>query len=175
VNNYTKSTLLFATVIILLFSIFSFKALANPIVEQVIIEPAKPHPRSTIIFNATILSNESIDEVRLFVQECRVDLCFAYGFNISMEKTINDTYQAQCTLIQKEATLIKYHLRIACNKTWYTSNITFIPLVIDAQENTSQDSHDPVSTPGFETSFVLVSIAFILFFNNWIKKSNKKP
>jgi hypothetical protein len=84
-----------------------------------------------------------------------------------MEKITNDTYQGQCTLVEEEATQIKYHLRIACNKTWYTSNITFIPLVIDAQKNTSQDSHDPVSTPGFEPSIVIVSIAFILFFNHW--------
>jgi hypothetical protein len=175
VNKYTKSTLLFAAVMIFLISIFSSKVLANPIVEQVSIDPAKPHPLSTITFNATIQSNESIDEVRLFVQECRVDLCFVYGFNISMEKVTNDTYQAQCTLIQKEATQIKYYLRIACNKTWFNSNITFIPLVIDAQENTSQDSHDLVSTPGFEPSVVIVSIAFILFFNRWTGKSNKKP
>ena len=172
-NKYKKLTLFSTAVMIFFISIFSSKVLANPTVEQVTIDPAKPHPLSTITFNATIQSNESIDEVRLFVQECRVDLCFVYGFNLSMEKLTNDTYQAQCTLIQEEATQIKYHLRIACNKTWYTSNITFISLVIDAQANTSQESHDPVSTPGFEPSVVIVSIAFILFFNHWIKKSKK--
>jgi len=78
-------------------------------------------------------------------------------------------------LIEEEATQIKYHLKIACNQTWYTSNTIFIPLVIDAKKNTSQDPHDNVSTPGFETSVVIMSIAFILIFNHGFRKSRKKP
>ena len=171
-TKYMKSTLFFAAVMIFLISIFSSKVLANPTVEQVTIDPAKPQPLSTITFNATILSNENISEVWLLVQECRADLCFVHSFNISMEKMTNDTYQAQCTLIQKEATQIKYHLKIACNKTSYTTNTTFIPLVIDAQKNTSQN--DPVSTPGYEASVVIASIAFIFIINSWIGKSRKK-
>ena len=149
--------------------------LADPTVVQVAIDPAKPLPLSTITFNATILNNETIDEVRLLVQECRVDLCFVHSFNISMEKISNDTYQAQCTLLQEEATQIKYHLKISCNETWYTSNTTFIPLASDINKNTSKVPQDQVSTPGFEISVVVVSIAFILIFNHWIRKSSKKP
>jgi hypothetical protein len=92
-----------------------------------------------------------------------------------MEKTANSTYQGQCTLNEEEATQIKYYLNIACNETWYTTNITFMPLALDTKKNTSQDPHDQVSTPGFELSVFIVSIAFILFFNHWIRKSNKKP
>jgi hypothetical protein len=92
-----------------------------------------------------------------------------------MEKMTNDTYQAQCALLQEEATQIKYHLQIACNETWYTTNTTFIPLASDEKKNTSQDTHDSVSTPGLETSVGMVSIAFILIFNNWIRKTRKKP
>jgi hypothetical protein len=91
-----------------------------------------------------------------------------------MEKIANDTYQGQCTLIEEEATQIKYHLQIVCNKTWFTTNTTIIPLAIDAKKNISQDSHDPVSTPGFELSVVIVSILFFFFFSHWIRKSNKK-
>jgi hypothetical protein len=149
--------------------------LADPTAIWITIDPAKPLPLSTVTFNATILSNETIDEVRLLVQECRADLCFVHDFNISMEKTANNTYQGQCTLIKEEATQIKYHLKIAYNETWYTSNTTFIPLVSDAKKNTSEDPHDQVSTPGFETSVVIVSIAFILIFNHGFRKSSKKP
>jgi len=166
--------LLFAFVFLFVLTSVS-TVLANPTIVRVTIAPTKPLPLSTITFNATILCNETIDEVRLLVQECRVDLCFVHDFNISMEKITNDTYQGQCTLIEEEATQIKYHLKIACNETWYTSNTTFIPLASDTKKNTSQDSHNPVSTPGFEPSVVIVSIAFILFFNHWIKKSSKKP
>ncbi|MCX6664173.1 MAG: hypothetical protein NTZ75_07990 [Euryarchaeota archaeon] len=163
------------TFIFLIVSVFIPAVLADPTVVQVTIDPTKPLPLSTITFNATILCNETIDEVRLLVQECREDLCFVHSFNISMEKIINDTYQAQCALLQEEATQIKYHLQIACNETWYTSNTTFMPLASDTNKNTSQDSHDPMSTPGFEPSVVIVSIVFILIFNHLIRKSNKKP
>lgn len=78
-----------------------------------------------------------------------------------MEKITNDTYQAQCALLQEEATQIKYHLQIACNETWYTSNTTFMPLASDAKKNTSQDPHDPVSTPGFEIILVVCAIALV--------------
>jgi len=146
---------------IFLISIFSSKVLANPTVEQVTIDPAKPQPLSTITFNATILSNENISEVWLLVQECRADLCFVHSFNISMEKSINDTYQAQCALLQEEATQIKYHLQIACNKTWYITNTTFISLASETKKNTSQNPHDPVSTPGFEIILVVCAIALV--------------
>jgi hypothetical protein len=88
-----------------------------------------------------------------------------------MEKIANNTYQAPCTLIQEEATQIKYHLKIACNKTWYTSNITFMPLVLDTKKNSTQDSHDPTSTPGFEMPLLVLSIALLLIFNQWWRKS----
>jgi hypothetical protein len=169
------------TSILLIAFIFMFVStsasavLADPITVQVTIDPAKPLPLSTVTFNATILSNETIDEVRLVVQECRVDLCFVGGFYVSMEKIANNTYQAQYKLTREEATQIKYYLNIAFNETWFTSNTTIIPLALDGKKNTTNDSHDPASTPDFESSAVIVSIAFILIFNHWIRKSNKKP
>jgi hypothetical protein len=152
---------LLITVPFLIVSVFIPAVLADLTVVQVTIDPTKPLPLSTITFNATIRCNETIDEVRLLVQECREDLCFVHSFNISMEKSINDTYQAQCALLQEEATQIKYHLQIACNKTWYTTNTTFIPLVSETKKNTSQTPHDPVSTPGFEIILVVCAIALV--------------
>jgi hypothetical protein len=153
--------------IYLLVSTSASMVLADPTVVRVTIGPAKPLPLSTITINTTILSNETIDEVRLIVQECREDVCFVHGFNISMEKTANDTYQGQCTLIEEEATQIKYYLRVVCNVAWYTSNITFIPLAVEVKNNTSQDSHDPPSTPGFELILVVCAIALVFL---WKRK-----
>jgi hypothetical protein len=136
--------------------------LADPIALQITIDPVKPLPLSTVTFNATILSNETIDEVRLVVQECRVDLCFVGGFYVSMEKIANDTYQAQYTLTRKEAIQIKYYLNIAFNETWFTSNTTIIPLASDGKKNTTNDSHDPASTPGFEFVLLFFSTGFLL-------------
>ena len=167
-----KSTLLFAAVIIFLISIFSSKVLATPTVEQVTIDPAKPQPLSTITFNATILSNDTINEVRLFVQECRVDLCFVHEFNISMEKITNNTYQGRCTLIEEEATQIKYRLKISCNETWFITNTTFVPLAVDVKKNTTQDP--AASTPGFETSLLVLSIMLFFIFDCCRRKFVRK-
>ena len=140
--------------------------LADPTVVQVTIDPAKPLPLSTITFNATILSNETIDEVRLLVQECRVDLCFVGGFYVSMVKISNDTYQAQYTLVREEALEIKYSLNIACNKTWYASNTTIITLASNANK-------DPASTPGFEIVLLFVSVVLLLMRRHYKLKEKK--
>jgi hypothetical protein len=168
------TSILLIIFVFLFVSISASTVLADPTVVRVTIDPAKPLPLSTITFNTTILSSENIDEVRLLVQECREDLCFIYSFNLSMEKTANDTYQAQCTLIQQEATQIKYYLKIVCNETWYTSDTTFTPLALDTKKNTTQDSHDPVSTPGFEIPLLVLSIVLIVVINQWGRKSGRK-
>jgi len=154
--------------------LLSTPILANPIVEQVTINPSEPLPLSTITFNVTILCNDTIDEVRLFVQECRVDLCFVHSFNISMEKITNDTYQGRCTLIEEEATQIKYHLKISCNKTEYITNTTLLPLAIDTKTNTTQNSQDPAPIPGFEIPLYVLSVALVLTYNFWRRKSGEK-
>jgi hypothetical protein len=154
----------------LIVSVFIPAVLADPTVVRVTIDPAKPLPLSTITFTAILTSNETLDEVWLLVQECRVDLCFAYGFNKSMEQITNDTYQAQCTLMQEEATQIKYQLKIACNETWFTSNTTFVPLAVETKNNTSEAPHNQVSTPGFEIPLFVSSFILILVFNNWREK-----
>jgi len=157
-------------VIILLFSISSSKVLADPIIKQVTIDPAEPPPLSTITFNATLLSNEPIKETWLLIQECRNDMCFVHDFNISMMKTTNNTYQAQCTLIQEEATQFKYRLKIVTNKTLYISNTTIIPLIVAAKNNATQEP----STPGFEIPLLVLSIVLILVFDQWRRKSDGK-
>ncbi|HUS99011.1 MAG TPA: hypothetical protein VMY59_01670 [Candidatus Thermoplasmatota archaeon] len=162
-NTYIKSTLLFAAVIIFIFSISSSNVLADPTVEQVTIDSTETLPLSTITFNATVLSNEPIKEVWLLVQECRDDMCFVHSFNISMVKTTNNTYQAQCTLMQEEATQIKYHLKITTSETGYISNTTVIPLVVETKNNTTQNP----STPGFEISLLVLSIVLIIAFDLW--------
>jgi hypothetical protein len=84
-----------------------------------------------------------------------------------MEKTTNDTYEAKCTLKQDEATKIKYYLMIACNETWFTSNITSIPLAVEVKNNTTQDPHDSPSIPGFKIILVVCAIALVFL---WKRK-----
>ena len=163
---------MFITVTFLIVSVFIPAVVADPTVEQVTINPSEPLPLSTITFNATILSNDTIDEVRLYVQECRVDLCFVHEFNISMEKIINDTFQGQCTLIEEEATQIKYRLKISSDETWYFTNITFITLAVNVKKNTTQDP--AASTPGFETPLFVLSITLFIIFDFCRRKFVRK-
>ncbi len=89
-----------------------------------------------------------------------------------MEKITNVTYQGQCTLIEEEATQIKYRLKIFCNETWYITNATFITLAKDVKKNTTQDP--AVSTPDFETPLLFLSIALFIIFNCCRRKFVRK-
>ena len=89
-----------------------------------------------------------------------------------MEKITNETYQGQCTLIEEEATQIKYRLKISCNETWYTTNTTFIPLAVDANKNTTQDP--TASTPGFETPLFVLSVTLFIIFDFCRRKFVRK-
>ncbi len=86
-----------------------------------------------------------------------------------MKKIANDTYQGQCTLIEEEATQIKYRMKISCNEIEYITNTTFISLAVDASKNTTQDP--AASTPGFETSLLVLSITLCIIFNYYKRKS----
>lgn len=169
VNRHIKSVLFFAVLLFFLSSGSSSNVLADPIVKQVTTNPAEPRALSTITFNATVLSDKPIKETRILIQECRNDMCFVYGFNISMMKTTNNTYQVQCTLMQKEATQFKYYLIIATNETLYITNTTVMPLVVTSNNNTTQE---PV-VPGFEISLLVLSIVLIMVFDSRRRKSSK--
>jgi hypothetical protein len=171
-KNITR-VLLFAFVFLVV-STSSSMVFADPTVVQVTIDPAQPLPLSTLTFTAMLSINETIDDIRLIVQECKEDLCFVHDFNVSMEKITNDIYQGRCTLIEEEATQIKYHLKIVCNETWYSSNITLLPLA-DTKKNTSQEPNNRISTPGFEVTLIILSIASLIFFKHLRRKSSKKP
>ena len=152
------------TSILLIVLIFLFvstsvpEVLADPTIEHVTIDPVEPLPLSTITFNATILDNETIDEVRLLIIECRDDLCFVDEFNISMEKTANDTYQAQFILIQEEATQIKYHFAIKSNKIWFYTELTLITLKTN------------YLAPGFELVLFFFSAGLLLMTRHYKHK-----
>jgi len=135
--------------------------LADPTVVQVAIDPAEPLPLSTITFNATIRSNETIDEVWLLAQECRSDLCFIDKWNESMSM-INGAYQTTITLIHKEAAQIKYHFAIKNNGTWFNTETTVINLRIDENNNVPQNTSGNNATPGFELVLLFISAGLVL-------------
>lgn len=147
--------------------------LANPTVEQVTICPSEPLPLSTILFNATILNNESIDEVRLLVQECREDLCFIDKWNESMSMN-NGVYQTTITLIHKEATQIKYRIAIKSNETWFNSETTFVDLRNDEKSNFPENNPSDNLTSGFEFMVLFFSVGFMMLIRRKSLKGKNK-
>jgi hypothetical protein len=164
--------LLFACAFLIV-SVFIPAVLADPTVEQITIYPSEPLPLSTILFNATILSNESIDEVRLLAQECREDLCFIDKWNESMSM-INGVYQTTITLIHKEATLIKYHIAIKSNETWFNTETTVINLRIDENHIVPQNTSGNNVTPGFELVLLFFSAGLLIIRRHMSLKEKKK-
>jgi len=152
---------LFFAFAFLIVSTSASTVLADPTVVQVAIDPAKPLPLSTITFNATIRSNETIDEVWLLAQECRADLCFIDKWNESMSM-INGAYQTTITLIHKEAAQIKYHFAIKNNGTWFNTETTVINLRIDENNNVPQNTSGNNATPGFELVLLFISAGLVL-------------
>jgi len=170
-KNVTRVLLINFVFLIVLTSTSPF--LANPTVIQITIDPAKPLPLSTITFNTTILANETIDKVQLLVQECRSDLCFFENFNISMEKTANKTYQAQCTLTQEKATQIKYYFAIKSNETLFYTEPTIVNLTTHENNNFPQNNSHNNLTSGFELLLLFFSIGFLMMIQHYKLKKNK--
>ena len=170
-KNVTRVLLIDFVFLIVLTSTSSI--LANPIVIQTTIDPARPLPISTITFNTAILVNETIDEVQLLVQECRDGLCFIQDFNISMEKTANETYHAQCTLIQEEATQLKYRVAIKNNETWFYTEPTIVNLTTHENNNFPQNNSHNNLTSGFELLLLFFSIGFLMMIQHYKLKKNK--
>lgn len=144
-------------------SVLSFATVvsADPTIIEVNVDPIEPMPFSTVNFTVTINSEDNLDDVRLFVQECAEDMCFFPGLNLSTTNISEDTYYTQVTLIKEGATQIKYHLEILSNESWYKSETSYIDLKIDENSIASNNSNSQ-STPGFEPVLIISSILLAL-------------
>lgn len=141
---------------------------AEPMVEDVTIEPEEPTLLSTITFTATITSEDSLEDVRLIVKECSESVCFTPGFNISMDIIDTTTYQAQVTLTHEDAVKIQYYLKIESNGVWYEYDVYEVNLTTEPDDGTSNgdDANGGTGTeetPGFELIPMVVSIFVVLF------------
>src|SRR4030042_4308018 len=98
--------------LICIFLISAMVQAAVPTVEDITISPTEPMLLSTVTFNATISVDETLEDVRIIVQECNQELCFRDYFNESMTLLAPGLYQATVTLILDDATYIKYHAKL---------------------------------------------------------------
>ncbi len=150
---YLRGEILITTIIMIIIYISSAFVLADPVIEDISINPTSPSPKSTITFTATV-TGDQIDEVYLLLQECKEDLCFPRT-NASMNKLESGKYQTSITLEESDATYIQYWLNINEDGTWYSSEEDII------KKNLSTKPED--SIPGFELLVFLVSIIILLF------------
>jgi len=136
----------------------------EPTVVEVTLDPEDPAPQSTITFTAVITSEDTLEEMKLIVQECKEGLCYISSFNESMATVDTDTYQASVTLIHDDATYIKYHLEIKSDGTWYKNDLTEFDLKVGS-DNGNTTPNDTDKTPGFELIILIIAIGvgFILF------------
>ena len=153
--------ILIVTIVILGLCVLNANIMAEPVVEEVTIDPAEPTPLSTITFNATITSEDEIDGVYLILQECKdVSLCFLRK-NESMD-LVDGIYQKTFQLEHEATTLIKYNLAIEIDGEWYETEITHVDLKLDSGNgnggttNGGDDSGN--GTPGFELIPLLIAI-----------------
>jgi hypothetical protein len=165
VKNVRKNTIFVIVLFLgLCLSIVSVKA--DPVID-VTIDPVEPEPHDTVMFYATITSDEEILEVRIIMQECNDQICFSRS-NESMD-LVGDVYQEKFELEKSTATYIKYWLEVYTADSYTETDPTNVTLKIESgngngngDENGDEDGGD--DSPGFEilTLLIAVSIAFIL-------------
>jgi len=153
--------------IFLIFCLFNFIGNAvsafEPEIIEISLEPVDPKPMSKINFTAVITSNDSIESVRIIVTECMKEMCSAFGYNESLNKTDEDTFKGQVILTRNNATQIKYCLEILSKGTWYFFDTRFYNLNTTTGFNYETGSSKDRSTPGFELILIFFTIILILF------------
>lgn len=156
--------LLIVAILSICFCLFCFSpVLAEPVVEQVVIDPEEPEPESTVNVSATISSDENITEVYLLVQECKENLCFQRE-NVTMS-LIDGKYEYEYELNFEETTYFKYNFNILSGGKWYETEITNVTLKEKTNGNNGGTNGNENDAPGFElvSLFVAISLGVLLF------------
>jgi hypothetical protein len=154
----------------------SIAAEENPVFGDININPLEPTPLSVVSFTIGVNSNVTVEDVRLIVQECAGDMCFANDFNVSMNYSYTccmDFYETQIKFIHEDATQIKYYVKIFNNGTWYYSNTSFTNFSIPVNNNPLIISENR-SIPGFELVLLFFSAGALLMSRHYkLKEKNK--
>ena len=148
---------------IVLLCVLSVSIKADPVVDDITLDPDQPSPGATVTFTAD-LSGGTFDGVFLIIQECQgEDLCFPRS-NYSMDEIETGKFQKSITLKKSEATYIQYFLEINEGGTWYSfdSDIEKTYLKITDEKDDS--------TPGFELLVFIISLIILIFI---IKRKRK--
>ncbi|MCX6665337.1 MAG: hypothetical protein NT038_04665 [Euryarchaeota archaeon] len=134
----------------------------EPIV-NIILEPQEPVIKSDIMFTATILSENTITDVRIVVQECKEGLCYLRN-NESMTKINTTTYQKMIPLIKDDSTYISYYIELESNGQWYTYPAVNLTLKTngDSQNGNITNGNGHHKTPGFEVLLFIIAVGVLI-------------
>ena len=149
---------------------------AHPVIIDVNIFPSPPIPIENVTLIVGLENNSyfSVDEIRLISQEYIYDVSFPETYNISLNYNYSccmDFYKGTFKLAHKDATRLIYHLEIFSNGTWYKYNTSFFDMVVNSNENISNNKEN--QTPGFEFIMLIFSAILFLITRNYKLKVKK--
>jgi hypothetical protein len=141
-------------------------ASAEPVVDDVTIDPVQPKAGDTVTITATISSDEDIDEVLLRIKECDESMCMpteSYQMTFSNGKY---TYTDELTFAG--ATYFGYQLIITVNGT--ETETDFVNVTLQPADNgganggNGGNGNGNGGIPGFELIPLFVATLIIIFY-----------
>ncbi|MFH1101700.1 MAG: hypothetical protein V1726_06670 [Methanobacteriota archaeon] len=143
-------------------------AAAQPSLETITLSPEHPWAQSTVVFNASVASETTVDEVRFILRECNEGMCFSDSFNESMNTIETGLYQVSLVFKHDDATYIEYQVKIKSQDLWYPSDIITLNLSEKPDNGSNGTNGDNGNhqngdgngqkTPGFEGILLLIAI-----------------
>jgi len=165
--------ILTATIVLIGLCMSSVIISAEPVVEDVTIDPEEPKAMDTITITVTIDSTEEIEEVTLRIKECDESMCMpTQSYPMEFE---NGKYTVTDELTYTAATYFGYQLIITSN-----GNVTYYPNSDDSKEfqnvtlkpadnggtngGNGGDGNGDNGLPGFELVPLFVATLIIIFY-----------
>jgi hypothetical protein len=165
--------ILVVSILVLVLSMFSVNIIAEPVVEEVTIDPSEPKALDTITITAKITSDETIDEVEFRIKECDENMCMVTE---SYEMVfVNGNYVVTDELTYSEATYFSYQFIITSNETETEIEFEDVNLKPAEQggsidENGNGDNEIPV----FVYVLIIVVIIVVVVIFAIFRKKDKK-
>ncbi len=158
--------ILTATIVLLGLCISSAIVSAEPVVEDVTIDPAEPKVLDTVTITATITSDDEIDEVTLRIKECDESMCMqTVSYQMDLD---NGNYTVTDDLTFAGATYFGYQFVITIDGN--ETETEFVNVTLKPADNGGTnggnggngDSDNGI--PGFELIPLFVATLIIIFY-----------
>jgi hypothetical protein len=150
---------LFISIILILSLCFSSTVIsAEPVIEDVIIDPIEPKVMDTITITATVTSDEEIDSITIRIKECDETLCMqteSYEMDL-----VDGKYIITDELTYAKATYFSYQFIITSNGNESETEFFNVTLQPDTSGETNGDNGE--SDSGIPIYIFIIIIAVII-------------